>query len=72
MISDPAMVRALNSHPQRLAAAHPPGSLLKRELPRQPRERANEAAGHAGIRPRLPAAGTARPGGRGGMPTTSR
>ena len=44
MISDPAMVRALNSHPQRLAAAHPPGSLLKRNSD-QPRSRVNEAAG---------------------------
>lgn len=44
MISDPAMVRALNSRPQRLAAAHPPGSLLKRHSV-QPRKSVNEAAG---------------------------
>ena len=47
MISDRAMVRAINSRPQRLAAAHPPGSLLKRNSD-QPRERADEAAGRAG------------------------
>lgn len=44
MISDRAMVRALNSRPQRLAAAHPPGSLLKRSSD-QPRRSVNEAAG---------------------------
>lgn len=46
MISDRAMVRAINSRPQRLAAAHPPGSLLKRHHASQPRQmRATEAAG---------------------------
>lgn len=46
MIYDPAMVRALNSsRSRRVAAPAPPGSLLKRTLPRQPRERATEATG---------------------------
>jgi len=47
MISDPAMVRAINSRPQRLAAAHPPGSLLKRNSD-HPRRSVNEATGRDG------------------------
>lgn len=52
MISDPAMIRALNESitmqrndfPRRLAAACPPGSLLK-HFASQPRRSVNEAAG---------------------------
>lgn len=32
MISDPAMIRALNSRPQRLAAAHPPEEIAAAAL----------------------------------------
>lgn len=44
MISHRFMVNAINNRPQRLAAAHPPGSLLKR-VQVQPRAQAREAAG---------------------------
>ena len=44
MISDPAMVRALNSTPHRVAAPAPPGSLLKRHSI-QPRKDVRETTG---------------------------